>query len=302
MIAKLVASLRPLLVFAMAVAVAHAQTSPPPLSAEVVKRIQKEIRWQYSVPVQFNISVSDPKPGNVPGYDAITVTFAAANGNTATKEFLISKDRKTLSRLETMDISQDLSIDVSGRPVRGSPSAQVTIISFTDLQCPFCSRIHSTLFPGLMQQYAGRLKVIYVDYPLIEVHPWSVHAAIDANCLAAQNHAAYWDFVDHVFANQTALEGHNRAESFLNLDALAAEQGKQHSLDMQRLDNCIKAQDDSTVRSSMAQADQLGVESTPTMFVNGISVHGAVSDAELRAVVDRALADAAPVSRSEPSR
>ena len=149
--------------------------------------MQNEIRSHYSVPQQVAISLSTPQPSDIPGYDRLVVTFTHAEKKT-TIDFLVSKDRKTLARLETFDISQDLmsKINVTNRPVRGNAAATVTIVNFDDFQCPFCSRMHATLFPGLLKTYGDRVKFIYKDYPLLEIHPWAMHAAIDANCLAAK--------------------------------------------------------------------------------------------------------------------
>ena len=103
-----------------------------------------------------------------------------------------------------MDVSQDLmsKIDVKGRPSRGNPNAKVTIVNFDDFQCPFCSRMHARFLTMCSRNMATRVKVIYKDYPLVEIHPWAMHAAIDGNCLGEQNTPAYWDFADYIHANQ----------------------------------------------------------------------------------------------------
>jgi protein-disulfide isomerase len=270
-----------------------AQTTPGALDGEVTRRIQLEIRSRYSVPGHINVVLSALKPSSTPGYDEITVDFTGGQ-HPSTYQFLISKDRKTLAHLETMDISQDVmaKIGVKGRPVRGNESAKVTVVNFDDFQCPFCSRMHATLFPGLLKQYGDRIKIIYRDYPLVEIHPWAMHAAVDANCLAEQSYPAYWDFADYIHANQRAVAGTNPKEAFASLDAAAREQATKHHLDVARTDACVKKQDEAGVRASMAEADTLGVDSTPTLFINGERVSGALPEAEVRAMLDRALVDA----------
>ena len=262
-------------------------------SPEVIHRIQTEIRSKYNVPAQIDISVSEPKPSDMAAYDKLVVTFTGGS-HTSTHDFLLSKDRKTLAHLETIDISQDFmsKIDVKGRPVRGNQNAKVTIVNYDDFQCPFCSRMHSTLFPGLLQQYGNKVKIIYKDFPLVDIHPWAMHASVDANCLGEQNNDAYWDFADYVHGNQKAVAGHNRAEAFLNLDKVTVEQGEKHHLDAPKLQACIQKSDESAIRASMAEADKIGVDSTPTLFVNGERLSGAVPEEEMRAILDRALADA----------
>lgn len=272
----------------------RAQSAPASstLDPEITHRIQTEIRSRYSVPPQIDISVGAPQAAELPGYDKVVVTFKGGD-HTSSHDFLLSKDRKTLAHLETIDISQDLmsKIDVKGRPVRGNQNAKVTIINFDDFQCPFCSRMHSTLFPGLLKEYGNRVRVIYKDYPLVEIHPWAMHAAVDANCLAAQNNEAYWDFTDYVHANQKTIAGHNPAEAFINLDKETTDEGEKFHVDGQKLKACVQKSDESAVRASMAEADKLGVDSTPTLFVNGERISGVASEEQMRAILDRALSD-----------
>jgi protein-disulfide isomerase len=263
-----------------------------PLTPETTHRITTEIRSRYNVPPQVTISISDPKPGNMSGFDDLVVTFTGGTNSTH-HDFLISTDRKTLAHVEKIDISQDLmsKIDVKGRPVKGNVSAKVTIVNFDDFQCPFCSRMHSTLFSDVFKDYADKIKVIYKDYPLIEIHPWAMHAAIDGNCLGEQNAPAYWDFADYIHANQKLMAGKSRADAFLNLDNVAKEQVQKHQLDADKLQACIQKQDETAVRASMSEGDTLGVDSTPTLFINGERFTGAVPESELRAALERALAD-----------
>ncbi len=270
----------------------QAVAKPAPLTPEITHRITSEIRSRYNVPPQVTISLSEPKAGTTSGYDDLVVSFTGGT-NTTQHDFLISTDRKTLAHVEKFDISQDLmsKIDVKGRPVKGNPSAKVTVINFDDFQCPFCSRMHSTLFENVFKDYADKIQVIYKDYPLIEIHPWAMHAAIDGNCLGEQNSPAYWDFADYIHANQKQMAGKSRTDAFQNIDNLAKEQAQKHQLDADKLQACMQKQDETAVRASMAEGDKLGVDSTPTLFINGERVTGVMPEAELRSVLDRALAE-----------
>ena len=260
------------------------------IPTDIAQRIKNEIRSRYNVPPQIQISLSEPKPADFPGYETVVVTFTGGS-RTTSHDFLLSKDRKTLAHLEKIDISQDLmsKIDVKGRPERGNANAKVTIVNYDDFQCPYCSRMHAVLFPNLLKQYGDRVRFIYKDYPLIEIHPWAMHAAIDANCLGDQNSDAYWEFADYVHANQKVVSGSNPSEAFANLDRAASEQAEKHHLDAQKVSACVKKSDESGVRASMAEGDKLGVDATPTMFINGERVSGLVPEEEMRSIIDRAL-------------
>ncbi|HEY6351732.1 MAG TPA: thioredoxin domain-containing protein [Candidatus Angelobacter sp.] len=242
---------------------------------------------------QVDIAISAPQASDVAGYEKVIVTFTHDTKKT-TFDFLISKDRKTLARLETIDISQDLmsKIDLKGRPARGNQDAKVVIVNYDDFQCPFCAKMHAILFPGLLKEYGGKVKIIYKDYPLVDMHPWAMRASIDANCLADQNGDAYWEFADYVHANRTGIAGHSPQEAIDNLDKLAMEQGEKHHLDAPKLGACVKKADESAVRASMAEGDKLGVDATPTLFINGERVSGIVPDDVMHSIIDHAIADA----------
>jgi protein-disulfide isomerase len=282
-----------LLFFSLCLVIAcSAQSSPSPsaLPADLAHRIEVEIRSRYQVPTGVNVTIGTPTASELGGFDNLAVTLSGGT-HSSTHDFLISKDRKTLAHMEKMDITQDLmsKIDTKGRPWRGNPNAKVTIINFDDFECPFCSRMHSTLFPGLLKAYGDKVRIIYKDFPLVEIHPWAMHAAIDGNCLAAQNNDAYWDFADYVHANQRLLPGNNVADAMTKLDATAHEQGVKYKLDQPKLDACVKKQDESGVRASIAEGEKFAIDSTPTLFVNGERMSGAIPEAEMHQVLDRAL-------------
>jgi protein-disulfide isomerase len=213
-------------------------------------------------------------------------------------QFLVSKDRNSMMRLVKFDLTKDpynevmKKIDVTGRPTRGATASKVVAVNFDDFECPYCSRMHQTLFPEIFKEYGDRVTFIYKDYPLAEIHPWAIHAAVDANCLGAQNADAYWDFADYIHANQREVSSEKTPDArFAALDRLTMLQGQKHNLDTVKLQSCVKAQDEVAVRASMKQGDAIGVSATPTLFINGEKIDGAVPVSEVRAALDRALRD-----------
>jgi protein-disulfide isomerase len=184
-------------------------------------------------------------------------------------------------------------IDIAGRPSRGPKDAKVLVVNFDDFECPFCSRMHQTLSPEIFKEYGDRVTFVYKDYPLAEIHPWAIHAAVDANCLAAQNADSYWDFADYIHANKREVDNEKSpAARFDALDKMAILQGQKHGVDTVKLQSCVKAQNEEAVRASMREADGLGVSATPTLFINGQKIDGAVPVSEVRAALDAALKDA----------
>ncbi len=273
-----------------------AQSAPP----DVARKIEHQVRSFYSIPAEIKINVGAITPSSdMPGYDSVLVTVDSGEGRQKELKFLLSKDRTSMMRLTKFDLTKDpfaelmSKIDVSGRPARGAKSAKVVVVNFDDFECPFCSRMHQTLFPQIFKEYGDRVTFIYKDYPLAEIHPWAIHAAVDANCLASQNSDAYWDFADYIHANKGEVDGEKTPGARLeSIDKMAMLQGQKHNVDVVKLQSCLKAQNEDAVRASMKEGDGIGVNATPTMFINGQKIDGAVSVAELRAALDAALKDA----------
>jgi protein-disulfide isomerase len=245
----------------------------------------------------------------MPGYDSVSVNIDGGDGKQKDYKFLLSKDRATMLRVTKFDLTKDpfaelmSKIDVNGRPTRGLQSAKVVAVNFDDFECPFCSRMHQTLFPEIFKEYGDRVKFIYKDDPLSEIHPWAIHAAVDANCLASQNGDAYWDFADYMHANKQQVDTEKTpAARFEAIDKMTTLQGQKHNVDMAKLQSCIRTQNEDAVRASMKEAEGLGVNGTPALFINGQKIDGAVPIGEVRAALDAALKDAGvPVPQHLPS-
>jgi protein-disulfide isomerase len=222
---------------------------------------------------------------------------------------LLAKDRGTMLRVTRFDLTKDpfaelmSKIDVAGRPSRGAKSAKVVVINFDDFECPFCSRMHQTLFPEIFKEYGDRVTFIYKDDPLTEIHPWALHAAVDANCLATQSGDAYWDFADYIHANKREVDTEKTPVArFDAIDKMTISQGQKHNVDVSKLQSCVKAQNEDAVKASMKEAEGLGVNGTPALFINGQKIDGAVPIGEVRAALDAALRDAGePVPQHIPS-
>jgi len=280
-----------------------AQSPPSPTSSspalDIVRAVERRVRAQYSLPPDVKVIVGTLRSSEFANYDALTVAFVSRNNKKQDFEFLLSRDHKTLLRMSKFDLTSDpyaeimKKIDVSGRPTRGNKDAKVTVVNYDDFECPFCSGMHTTLFPGLFKEYGARVVFIYKDYPLEEIHPWAVHAAVNANCLGAQNGDAYWDYADYLHANQRAISGEKGHDGQnAELDKLATLQAEKHNLDVPKLQACVKAQDERAVRASMREGENVGVDATPTMFINGQKLDGAVPADEVRLALDQALKDA----------
>ena len=275
--------------------VAGCKAQDSPLNPKVDRRIEILVRSQLNVPQDWRVDVGPRSKSDIAGYDAVPITFTSSTdaNKKQTLNFLISRDGNTLARLSKWDISKDPSemISTDSRPVRGNPQAKVTIINFDDLECPYCARMHAQLFPDTINRYKDQIKVVYKDYPLIEIHPWALRAAIDANCVAIQNPTAYWNYVDYLHTHGDDITGPDRdpVKSAAALDKIARDEGQRSKLDTEKLNACLTKQDDSVVRASLKEGDALGVDGTPTLFINGERLSGALPESQVWLSIDRAL-------------
>ncbi|MGB7546714.1 MAG: thioredoxin domain-containing protein [Terracidiphilus sp.] len=256
------------------------------------RRIEVMVRSQFNVPQDYTVTIGARKPSQTAGYDTLPVTLSRGS-KSSVSEFLISTDGKTLARLETFNLAKNpaFNIDVAGRPIRGNPNAKVTVVNFDDLECPYCARMHESLFPSTLEHYKDKVRFIYKDDPLTELHPWAMHAAVDANCLAAQSDKVYWTYVDYLHSHGQEINGEDRnvTKSFASLDRIARQEATLAKLDAPKLDACLARQDEAAVRESAKEADTLGVDGTPALFVDGERISGAIPEEQLWMVIDRAL-------------
>lgn len=273
-----------------------AQSAPP----DVARKIEHQVRSFYTIPAEVKVTVGEITPStDWPGYDAVAVNIDGGDGKQKDYKFLLSKDRSTMLRLTKFDLTKDPfadvmnKINVTGRPSRGAKSAKVVAVNFDDFECPYCASLHRTLFPDILKEYGDRVTFIYKDDPLSEIHPWAIHAAVDANCLAAQNVDAYWDFADYIHANKHEVDTEKTPGArFEAIDKITLLQGQKHNVDAAKLQSCVKDQNEDAVRASMKEADGLGINGTPALFINGQKIDGAVPLSVVQAALDAALKDA----------
>lgn len=164
----------------------------------------------------------------------------------------------------------------------GEPNAKVTLVEYSDFQCPFCGRFQSTVSPQLIEQYVKTGKINFLYKHMAFLGPESAWSAVAAECAA--NQGKFWEYHDLLFARQS---GEN--EGAFNKDKLIGF-GKELGLDMTTFERCV--QNDETldrVRADTQEGQELGVNSTPTFFVNGRPLVGLGSFEQFKAVLEQAL-------------
>ena len=170
-------------------------------------------------------------------------------------------------------------VDTAGRPERGGGvKAPITIIEFSDYECPFCGRAEK-IVNQVMTTYGDRIRLVYRDFPL-EMHQHSRLASEAANCANAQG--KFWEYHAKLFDNQTAL-------SEEQLKSYAGELG----LDKAKFETCLKEKPfKAAIDKDMTDGSKVGVNGTPAFFINGRMLSGAQPFDKFKEVIDDELANA----------
>ena len=170
-------------------------------------------------------------------------------------------------------------VSVDGAPFRGPSNSPVTIVEFSDFECPFCKRAHPTLMQ-LLEKYAGKVKLVYRDFPLESIHPQARRAAEAARCAEAQG--KFWEYYEILFTESPKL-------SFDDLKRYAAQVG----IDVKKFDDCLSGGVYKTaVQKDLDEGTRLGITGTPAFFINGRPLTGAQPVEAFARIIDDELARA----------
>ena len=199
------------------------------------------------------------------------------------KQARLMKARQTYAdslraKMEVAVLLRPPSIDVAFDParVKGDPKAPVTIVEFSDFQCPYCKRAE-TVLTSLLDKYNGRVKLAYMDFPLREIHPHAESAAEASRCAGEQG--KFWEFHDSLFADPAKLE-----------DSDLTARAKTLGLQEEQFKTClISGKFKNSVDADREAGIKAGVGGTPGFFINGVFVNGVQSQAEFENVIDTQL-------------
>jgi protein-disulfide isomerase len=173
-------------------------------------------------------------------------------------------------------------VEEGGNPSIGPADAPITIIEFSDYQCTYCQKWHRDVYFRLLENYPTQVRIVYRDYPLTSIHPEAVPAAIAANCANEQD--AYWQYHDKLFSYEMDLG----QEAYLQY-------ARELKLDMTSFTTCLDSERYAAeVEADIEYANGLGIQSTPTFFINGLYMVGAQPYETFKKLIDQELAGEIP--------
>lgn len=235
---------------------------------------------------QIKVTISDPEPSDLPGFVSVKVRGASA-GASQEEVFYVTEDGQKILRAAVFDIDKnpfykDLAkLKTEFQPSLGTPGAPVVLVVFSDFQCNYCGKEAQMLRENLLKTYPEQVRLYFKDFPLEKIHPWAKTAAIAGRCVFRQAPAAFWDFHDWVFAHQAEITPANLKSK---VGEFAAANG---NLDVLQLGRCIDTREtEAEINTSIAEARQLQVNATPTLFVNGRRVAAQLPWQNLKLIID----------------
>ena len=167
-------------------------------------------------------------------------------------------------------------IPTTGVPAKGPATAPVTLIEFSDFECPYCGNMEPVL-KQVEKNYGDKVRFVYRQFPLPWVHPYALKAAEASLCANEQNR--FWEYHDALFANQRDLTVESLKKRAADL-----------KLDTAQFNTCLDSgKEAAAISKDVAAGHQAGVDGTPTLFINGRMMYGTQAYADIKAAIDEEL-------------
>jgi len=251
-----------------------------------VAKLEEFLRHLNLWTPEIAFEIKDRQPASMlAGFEEITVK-ASLGERFSEQKYFVSADGKTIIRGEVLDVTanpfmhENALIRNAGQPSMGTVGAPVVLSVYTDYQCPYCKDQAKVLRSNLLKAYPKEVRLFVHDFPLEQIHPWAKAAAIAGRCTLLQGEENYWKFHDWIFDNQ---EG-TTAETFRGKVMAWA---PQNGIDALQLSRCLDSKEtEPQVIKDIEEGKKLGLNSTPTIFVNGRKLAGSLSWEQLKKIID----------------
>ena len=260
---------------------------------ELAGRIKRYYESSGDIPPDVDVSVAELGGSDIPGLTKGKLRLARG-AQSQEMAFFVSNDGRWFLQGDPIDLTVDPvahimeTIKVTDNdPKRGAATSPVTVVEYSDFQCPFCARAEKIVQEEVLAKYGDKVRFVYKQFPLTSIHPWAEPASLIGLCVFKQNgNDAYWKYHAAVFEKQKDVPTENPTAQLL---AIAKESGA----DEAKVKACLDAEETKPlVAASLEEAEKIGVDSTPTFFINGRKLSGAQPLEAFQAIIDPELAKA----------
>ncbi len=261
------------------------------LGADPKAEIVQHTREVFKIPEATSLSLGPFHDSGFPNF--LATTLAADNGKRKdTLDSYITRDNRILVVGSILDLGLDpkrealRTIVTTNQPTQGPAHASVTIVEYADLECPSCGKLHEFLEKELLPKYGGKVRVIFKEFPLVQIHDWSLTAAIANQCVYKIKPEAYAPYRSLIFQNQITTNAANVRDNLLSY-------ADQVGVDRVKLAGCLDSKASlPRVDEGAREGKELEVQSTPTCFINGRMLVGFPSPEAYYKAIDAALKEA----------
>ncbi len=242
--------------------------------------------WRPEVGVKIDNAKESKE---LPGFLDVVVHLTYENVALPEQHYFLSRDGKKLFRADVYDINKNPfqanldKLDLKGAASLGPATAPVTVVVFSDFQCPLCKQEAGVIHGQITAAFPGKVNVFFRDFPLDQLHNWARQAAIAGRCVYKLNPSAFWDYHDWIYDNQSYI-------GLDNLNSKIQEFAASKNLAGMQLTRCIESKATAPeVNASVAEGTALGINATPTIFINGRKLEGAVPWETLQTLIKMEL-------------
>jgi protein-disulfide isomerase len=239
--------------------------------AEILKSSEAFVRTLFGWGPDFQVKLGPLSQSATPDFYRVPLQVTY-NGQSEAGEVYVSKDGKTLLRGEMFDMAVNpfaatrAKLRLEGDPSKGPADARVTLVEFSDYQCPHCRQLYTVM--QVVEQKFPQVRVVHKDFPLAGIHPWATTAAVGGRCAFAQSESGFWKVHDMIFQNQDLISSENVYEKMVDFAVRAG-------LDKDAFKVCLALPDaKAAIQADIDEGKAVQISSTPTVFVNGRPVIG----------------------------
>jgi len=264
-----------------------AQAPNQPMTHE---KIIRYVRERFTIPDSVKITMTDLRESAYPDFLETTVTVDDGKEKRSQPLF-ISRDMRYLVEGSIFNLGGDSRpvivrlISLPDQATQGPANAPVTLVEYSDLECPVCARFHEELETEILPKYGDKLRVVFKEFPLVTIHDWALTGAIAAQCTYQIDPSKYVAFRSAVYKGQESISADHARDMLLHYGAEAG-------VDNMKLAACIDSQGSLTrVEANMREGEALGVNQTPTNYINGRVLVGAPPSADIDKLIDEAMHD-----------
>jgi protein-disulfide isomerase len=247
---------------------------------------------------QVSVTIDDPQPSAyLPGFSELAVHLSY-QGQNKDEHYYISQNGKSIVKGEVYDLTKSPfqpaidHIKLDSQPSYGKSGAPVTIVVYGDFECPVCKVEADVMRKNLVQTFPDKVRVYFKDFPLESIHPWARAASNAGRCIYKQDPQAFWKFHDWIYENQDGVTPDTLNSKVMTWAGTSG-------IDAIQLGRCVDGKvADKEVAQNMAEARSLGLDATPTLYINGRKFVGALEWPVLQQLITLEIEHAASAPKT----